>query len=295
MKLLDRSTTVLLLILAVSLVGGITVIGKAIYIVIAMLTAIMMGIVSPLIAARRLYFLATEFPHMALLAAASSIILVNITPVKHELFWVMVIGLTLIYLVGYAIHKGFDPDIATSIATAGAVSGSVMVMYIALTRYRTSYSLWSLILGDPLLVTRQDVYVLAMLTAITIAISLAIYKAIMYAGIDRDTSMLIYGRKLHLYEFLFFTVIGLTTLAVIKIVGYVLEHVLLLLPALVSMNFVEGGKKVMFSSLCVSIISNLLGFSLAILFNFAPASSTGFIILTMYLVSLAVNRLRRYG
>jgi ABC-type Mn2+/Zn2+ transport system permease subunit len=199
------------------------------------------------------------------------------------------------YLVGYAIHRGVDHDIATSIATAGSVSASVMVMYIALRMFRVSYSLWSLILGDPLLVTHRDIYVLAMLTFVVVVVSIAIYEAVIYMGIDRDTSTLIYGRMVHLYDFLLFTVIGLTTLAVLKIVGYILEHVLLLLPALVAINLVEGGRKVMIASLFISTIATLLGFSLSIKLNLAPASSTGFIILAMYLISIAVKRLRKYG
>jgi ABC-type Mn2+/Zn2+ transport system permease subunit len=292
---LDKITATLISILFLSLAVGIVAIARVEYLAVALLTSVMMGIVSPLIAARRLYFLASEYPHMALLATTLSIILVNTTPVNYEFFWVIVIGLISMYLVGYAIHRGVDPDIATSIATAGSVSASVMVMYIALRMFRVSYSLWSLILGDPLLVTHRDIYVLAMLTFVVVVVSIAIYEAVIYMGIDRDTSTLIYGRMVHLYDFLFFTVIGLTTLAVLKIVGYILEHVLLLLPALVAINLVEGGRKVMITSLFISTIATLLGFSLSIKLNLAPASSTGFIILAMYLISIAVKRLRKYG
>jgi ABC-type Mn2+/Zn2+ transport system permease subunit len=292
---IDRFIIVLVLIFFVSFFIGITTMNRVEYIVVALLTSLMMGVVSPLITARRLYFLATESPHMALLAAASSIILVNTTPINYELFWVVTIGLVLIYLVGYAIHRGVDPDIATSIATAGAVSASIMVMYVALRKFRVSYSLWSLIIGDPLLVTRQDLYALALITLIVMVISLSIYEAIIYMGIDRDSSTLIYGKRIRLYDFLFFTVIGLTSLTIVKIVGYILEHILLLLPALVAINIVEGGRKVMLSSICISITSTFLGFSIAIMFNLAPASSTGFIILSIYLLSIAVNRLRKHG
>lgn len=295
MRFIDKAMIIIFSLLTISLITGVVVINRALYIATALLTSFMMGVVSPLVAARRLYFLAVEASHIALFAAASAIILVNITIVKFEMFWVVVVGLAFIYIAGYIIHKGVDPDIATSIITAGTISGSVMVMYFALTRFRTSYSLWSLILGDPLLVTHRDILILSLLTLTIVTISLVIYKVIIYIGIDRDSSILVFGRKVHLYEFLFFTVIGLTSLAVVKIIGYVLEHVLLLLPALVAMNIAEGGKKIMFSSVCIAITSNLLGFSLAVKFNLAPASSTGFITLAIYLVSIATSRLKKYG
>jgi zinc/manganese transport system permease protein len=110
---LDKITATLISILFLSLAVGIVAIARVEYLAVALLTSVMMGIASPLIAARRLYFLASEYPHMALLATTLSIILVNITPVNYEFFWVIVIGLISMYLVGYAIHRGVDPDIAT--------------------------------------------------------------------------------------------------------------------------------------------------------------------------------------
>jgi len=202
------------------------------------------------------------------------------------------VGLSIIYVVGFAIHKGFDPDVVTSIAIGATVSGSVMAMYFALTRYRTSYSLWSLILGDPLLATQRDVYALATMAIVVVVLTLAIYKVVIYLGIDRDSAYLVF-RNVHIYDFLFFTVVGLTSIAVIKIVGFVLEHVLLLLPALTAMNVVEGGRNVLVTSIVVAISSTLIGFSTAMVLNIAPASAVGFTILSMYIVTKALQRLGR--
>ncbi len=294
MAVSSRSMYVVVMLLLVSLAVGFVYLRRVELLAVALLSSLMMGVVSPLIAARRLYFLAAESSHMALLAASLAVILTNITPVKYEFFWVLLVGLAITYSVGLAIHRGVDPDIATSIATGATISGSVIAMYIALTRFRTSYSLWSLILGDPLLTTRQDIYVLTLLTAIALAVSLSTYKVMIYVGIDRDSAVLTFGST-HIYEILFFTVLGLTSLALIKIVGYALEHVLMLMPALTSMNLVEGGRRLMVSSVCLSIASNLLGFSLAMKLGVAPAGSVGLIALSIYLASIVAKGLRRYG
>lgn len=294
MPSLDKTTILISSILLLSLFIGIVVVNKVEYIAVALLSSIMMGIVSPLIAARRLYFLAAEVSHIALLAAILAIILSNITIVKNEMFWVITTGIAMVYSVGIFINRGIDPDIATSIITALSVSSSVIAMYFALTRYRTSYNLWSLILGDPLLITRRDLYILLALAVIVVVISISIYRVIIYLGIDRDSAMLTFG-NIRVYEFLFFTVLGLSSLTLVRIVGYILEHVLLLLPALIAMNVVEGGKRIIFTSVCISLTSSLLGFSLAIKLNLAPAGVIGFIALSSYVISIALKRLRMHG
>jgi|AAFY01.1.fsa_nt_gi zinc/manganese transport system permease protein len=289
-----RPTYIATVMLLASLAVAVTSIERVELLAVAVLSSLMMGVVSPLIAARRLYFLAVESSHMALLAASLAVVLVNTTPVKYEFFWVLLVGLAIMYSIGLAIHRGVDPDIATSIATGATVSGSVIAMYVALTRFRTSYSLWSLILGDPLLVTRQDIYVLAVLATVTVVASLAIYKVMIYVGIDRDSAVLAFS-SIRVCEFLFFTVLGLTSLALVKIVGYALEHVLLLMPALMSMNLVEGGRKVMALSICLSAASSLLGFSAAVKLSIAPAGSVGLVALAIYLASIVARGLRRHG
>lgn len=294
MTSLDKTLILMILLLLLSLSLSAIVISKVEYLAVALLSSLMMGVVSPLIAARRLYFLAAEVSHIALLAATLSIILTNVTIVKSETFWVIAIGMVMVYSVGIVIYRGVDPDVATSVITALSVSSSVIAMYLALTKFRTSYSLWSLILGDPLLITRKDLYMLMGLAITVVVISLSIYKVIIYVGIDRDSAILTFG-NIYVHEFLFFTVLGLTSLTLIRIVGYVLEHVLLLLPALITMNVVEGGRRIIFASTCFSLISSLLGFSLAIRLNLAPAGAVGFIALATYVISIALKRLRRYG
>lgn len=260
----------------------------------ALLSSLVFGSISPLIAARRLYFLAVEVSHIALLAVALSIVLANTTPINNEVLWAIALGIIMIYMVGLAIHRGIDPDIITSVITAASVSGSVIAIHLVLTRYRVNYSLWSLILGDPLLVTRRDLYTLIIITAIVVTISVLTYKVVIYVGVDRDSAMLTF-RNIGIYEFLFFTSLGLASIALLRIVGYVIEHILILFPALISMNLVEGGRRVMVMSIYVSVISTLLGFILSLKINIAPAGAIGLTALSIYIFSLVVGRLNRYG
>ncbi|MEM4694813.1 MAG: metal ABC transporter permease [Ignisphaera sp.] len=262
------------------------------WILAIILSATIYGSVSPLIAARRLYFLASEVSHIALFAVTISVALSRETPLNSEILWAIIVGLAIVYVVGYAIHKGFDPDVATSIVVSATASGSVVSMFVVLTRYRVEYSLWSIILGDPLLTTWRDIQMLTIISLVLLITALAIYRVTIYIGIDRDTVMLSV-KNIYIYEFLFFTVLGVACIALMRIVGYIVEHILLLIPALTAINIVEGSNRVLALSIYLSIVSGLLGLILSYWLNIAPASSIGFTALMIYIFSIVLKRVKR--
>lgn len=264
------------------------------WIMVMIFSAIIYGITSPLIAARRLYFLVSEVSHIALFSVTLSIALARETMLQSESLWAIIIGLTIVYAIGYAMYKGINPDIATSIAISATASGSVVAMFFVLTRYRVGYNLWSVVIGDPLLTTWNDIMILSVLTTVILPLALIVYRVAIYMGIDRDVVMLSV-KRIALYEFLFFTVLGVACIVLIRITGYILEHVLLLLPALIAINLVEGSSKIMILSIYISLISSLLGFMSSLWLNIAPASAIGFIVLSAYIFSVIVKKVKKYG
>ncbi|MEM1541846.1 MAG: metal ABC transporter permease [Ignisphaera sp.] len=287
-----RATCILIGFFMVLTVVSFLYIPRVEWILAIILSATIYGSVSPLIAARRLYFLASEVSHIALFAVTISVALSRETPLNSEILWAIMVGLAIVYVVGYAIHKGFDPDMATSIVVSATASSSVVSMFAVLTRYRVEYSLWSIILGDPLLTTWRDIQILAAIGLVLLITALAIYRVTIYIGIDRDTVMLSV-KNTHIYEFLFFTVLGVACIALMRIIGYIVEHVLLLLPALTAINSVEGSNRVLALSIYMSIVSGLLGLVLSYWLNIAPASGIGFTALTMYMLSIALKRVKK--
>ncbi len=261
------------------------------WILIFVLSATLYGFLSPLIAARRFYFLATESPHIALFAVAISIALSRAIGILSEFIWSIAISIVLIYIAGYAIEKGIDPDIATSAMIALSSSGSVIAIYYVLTRYSVSYNLWSIILGDPLLSTWSDVYILGAVCIITIITVIATYNVNVYMGIDREFVRIGLERP-WIYSYALYTIVAIASVALLKIVGFVLEHVLILLPAPISMAMSESSYTVLIVSILIAVLSSLLGLKISIEMNLAPSGVIGIIILFIYLL---VHILKRLG
>jgi len=202
------------------------------WVAVIICASLIYGVLSPIISARKLYFLSIASSHSALLAVVLAIPLAKIC--LNEYLWSILIGISLLYCVCYAIEKGIDIDVATAIFVSFTSSASVIAMYLVLTNYPVETDLWSIILGDPLLVNWYDVYYTMIIAIITVMIVLLTYREQISIGIEKDCATLS-GINVKLYDILLYTILGIATISMIKIVGFVLQHVLIALPSAISM------------------------------------------------------------
>lgn len=243
-------------------------------------TSIVYGALSPAIAARRLYFLAAAAPHTALFAALLAIPIATDVGCLPLYLWALILGIPLINIVAYMVRRGVDPDVATSILVAFTASGSVIMMNIVREVY-SSYSVWSYIVGDPLLVSESQLPYLAIVAIAILTLVTLSYREILSLGIDRD-SVFLAGVRTQVYDFLLFTLIAVAAIAMIGVVGFVLEHILILLPASIAIALTDSAFRALMLSIAISVVSGLLGLALSIYLGIAPAGAIGMILLLIY-------------
>lgn len=241
------------------------------------LASVMYGTVSPIVYARRLQFLSAASSHTALLAVLISIPLSSYIP---SFVTALIVSLILMYSVGYAISKGIDPNVSTSILVSFTASSSVLAMYYIVTNYEVGMDVWALILGDPLLTTWNDLTILFIVTLLVVTITMLTYREQFHIGLDRDCATLCVNVKI--YDFIFYTILAISTVAMIKIVGFVLQHVLILLPCAIAMRFAKGSKSLILSSLFISTCASILGLILAMELNLSPSGVIGIVMFSFY-------------
>ncbi len=261
------------------------------WVAVMLAAALAYGFLSPVVSARRLYFLSATAPHTALLAAVLGIPLAS-TLGGDVYAWAVAVGLALVYLVGYVIHRGVDPDIATASFTALTASASVLAIYYVLTNYPLQMEITAYIIGDPLLVTEEEALWALGIAVATAFIVITSYREQVCLGIDRDSAVLS-GLNTRVYDLAVFTLLAVATVALIRIVGFVLEHVLLLLPAAIAASAAEGSREALVYAVASSIAASMLGLLVAIIMNAAPAGATGIVLLAIYLAALIARRGRR--
>ncbi len=258
-----------------------------VWVVVMFSASIAFGLLSSIVAVRKLFFLAGASPHSALLAVAVSIPLTLLLGGNYYL-WSLVIGILLVYVAGYAIHRGVEPDIATAVYVSFTASGGVLATYYVLTHYPLSFDLASIIIGDPILTTWRDA-LLSSIVALFIALSILLtYREQLSLGIDRDSAYLA-GIRVPIYDLIVFTLIGLTTITFIKIMGYVLEHVLVLLPASIAISKAKTSIEALETSILSALTASLLGLHLGIILNLSPTGLTGLILLIYYITVCLAN------
>ena len=289
--LVKRGLGLSVLLFAMSVASFSALYVNPVWVIVMASAALAYGSLSPVIASRRLFFLASASPHAALLAATLSIPLAYVTGFGGEYLWAIVIGLGLVYFVGYLIYRGVDADIATALFVAFTSSASVLALYYVLTSFPVETSVWAIIIGDPLLTSVGDaVYALAIASISVLVLTLTCREQICI-GIDRVYVELA-GVNVKLYDVLVYTVLALTTVALIKIVGFVLEHILVLLPAAIATSVSRSARSAMVLSMNVSLIAGLLGLYLSVALGLAPAGVTGMVLLFSYIVALIIGKRR---
>ncbi|MEM1608390.1 MAG: metal ABC transporter permease [Ignisphaera sp.] len=282
---------------AFAIVLTILALGAAIYTAIYMpltwfmvfaFSSLLYGFISPVIAARRLFFLATEAPHMALFSVVLGIVVYKTTNLLNEFLWALIISIILINVVGHLIRAGVDPDVATSVMVSLTASGSVVAIYYVLTFYSVQYNLWAFILGDPLLVTSQEALQLTIIAVASALATVYLYMFGIYMGVDLDHAKLS-ARNIWLYDTAIYTLLGISSVALLKIVGFVLEHVLLTLPAIIASAVSSSSREALHTSVVSAVASSFLGLLLSTKLNIAPAGGIGFITLSIYLIARVLS------
>ncbi|WP_317895313.1 metal ABC transporter permease [Pyrofollis japonicus] len=255
---------------------------------------LLLGLVSPLIAARKLYFLAGAAPHSGLFAALGAIIVSYLIGIgvsnTYALYTLsIIIGVLAIYIAGYMVFKGVDPDIAASTLIAFTSSMSVVEAYYVKTSLPVPFDVLSVVFGDPLLVTSKELLVVIATLVFAVLVVVFTYHGQVYLGIDRDLAMLS-GIELWAYDLALFTLLGALVVSLIRVVGFILEHILLLLPGAIASIYAKSSRDALVVSVLVSLIATSIGMLISLIIPIAPSGAIGLSMLGVYVVLILLKR-----
>jgi len=260
----------------------------SVYPALAVLAAgLAFGLLSALIAARKLFFLAGASPHSALLAALLAMLMTGSMSTSAYILTIVVTVL-LVYMAGYMIFSGVEPDIATSVLVSFSASTSVILAYYVKTT-TSSADITSIVFGDPLLVSSWEAWI-AVVTALAVCTLVVLsYREQIYLGVERDLAK-ITGMPVWLHDLIFFTMIGVVVSTMVQIVGFVLEHVLTLLPGAAASMYARSAREAILLSVSTALIAAGLGLILSLILGLSPAGVTGLVMLLIYVAFVAKSR-----
>ncbi len=257
------------------------------WVLVTLFSSLAFGALSALVAARRMYFLAAGLPHASLVAALLAIP-VSLT-VGLEPFWAALFSVALILAFAYLIERGVDPDIAASVYVSAAASASVALMYYILEKYTVTVDIWAFILGDPLLVTPSDVVVTVVVGILVLTVGLLIYREEVCIGIESETVRLA-GIRVKAYDAILVSILAVASVLLLRSIGFVVEHVMLLLPGVIAVTLGRGLWRTLAVSILTALAAGLGGLALALSTGLAPAALIGGLLVIIYVAALLVSR-----
>ncbi|MEM4620202.1 MAG: metal ABC transporter permease, partial [Desulfurococcaceae archaeon] len=98
------------------------------------------------------------------------------------------------------------------------------------------------------------------------------------------------GVNIVVYDLIAYTLIGIGVVGLLKIVGYILEHVLILIPSSIATIVSKSAREALILSILLALNSSLIGLHLSILLNLPPSGLIGFVLLVIYLASMVSRK-----
>ncbi|MEY8767502.1 metal ABC transporter permease [Francisella philomiragia] len=244
--------------------------------------ALICGIISFFVIIRRLSFASHALGHISL-TGASGAVLLNLSAMTGQLVINLVAGL----LMGAFGDKIKKNDIAIGIVLTFFLGLGTYFLFL----YQSGYSgsVMSILVGDILTVTLEQIYILLTLAIFTIALLVVIARPLFISSID---PIFAESKKIpnKLLSILLFICIAITVSMACQVVGILLVFSLLIGPAAIATQWVDGFYKPIFLSTVISILTVWSGISAAYYIDVPISFFITTIICILYLISITKNK-----
>lgn len=253
---------------------------------------VLLSIVSYIVHLHRLEFLSAASTHFSLLAITVGYIVAYYTGFNMYIT-AAIVALGVIYSVPYLVNRGMQSDRATALIVGATSFLTVIAAYYAVTRLQgLRYDLASLMIGSALFLRSEDLFYMIPLT-ITLVLYVAVFfDDIVELSID-EKSFVAIGRNPGVYRYVIYTFLGLTTVGLLRIVGYITEHVLILLPSLVVTPLARGSRTHLLLSVLAGVLSVVAGYYISIQLDLALSGGIGIVLLILFIGIRVYERMRK--
>jgi len=222
----------------------------------AILASILCGIIGTFVVTKRMVFISGGISHAAF-GGLGLFFFLGLDPI---------LGAFTIALLSSVILGLYSPDKINSqdanIGVLWSVGMAMGILFITLSTRSYTPNLMSYLFGNILMVYRENLYFMAVLTLAVVILIFLFFKYFLSIAFDEEFARL-QDVPVPLFRILLMTMTGLTIVALIQMVGIILVIALLTIPTMISMLFLNDFKKVLFFSILVSLFLTFTGIILS--------------------------------
>jgi len=253
------------------------------------LAGIACGVVGSYVVVRRITYIAGAIAHCVLagLGIARYLQVVHGWPIlpQYGAVAAAVVSAIIIGLVSLRARERED----TIIGAVWAIGMAVGILFIAVTPgYHED--LMSYLFGNILLISSSDLWTMALLDAVVLALGLGLYPQLAAACFDEEFARL-RGLKVELFVLLLLVLIALTVVLLVSVVGIVLVIALLTLPAAIAGHFTTTLRGMMAVAAALAVAFTTSGLAVSYSPDLPAGATTIVIAGIAYLAVLAGRRI----
>jgi zinc transport system permease protein len=255
----------------------------------AFLAALLLGalcsLVSFFVVFNRLAFIGVGVSHSTLGGIALGLIL-SINPLASGI----VFGIVMAWSIGIISKKGgIEEDTTIGILFSAAMALGIVLISSAKGYYQ---DLFSFLFGSIVAVSRQDIYLLVGFLTITVFLVGLFFKELLYFSFDEEAARAS-GLPTGLIYYSLLTILAITVVISVKIVGIILASALLVIPAATGWQISSNYRHVLVISFITAILSGLLGLVLSYRFDLAPGATIVLVSAGCFLFAVIIKNFQR--
>jgi zinc transport system permease protein len=249
----------------------------------AVLVSIACGVVGTYVVIKRIVFLSGGISHAAFGGVGLGYFL-GLNPV------LVAIPFSILSAIGIGtINQKVKVSEDTAIGILWSVGMALGVIFINLT---PGYApdLFSYLFGNILTVANSDLFIMLILDLIIIATVFLFQREFLAVSFDEEFSKVV-GMHLDFIYMLLLSLVALSVVVLIKVVGVILIIALLSIPAAISKQVTYNIKKLMLLSVFIGIVLTISGLLLSYIFNLASGAT---IILILGIAFAVFSLVKKY-
>ncbi len=147
----------------------------------------------------------------------------------------------------------------------------------------------SFMFGSILTVTRFDMIMVLILSAISVLTLILLYHQLVYIAYDEDAAK-VAGVKVRLINYIFSILVASAISISIRIVGVLVLSSMIALPVATALQLGKGFKLTLIFSIAFSVIDIMLGLFISYYLNVAPGGFTALISVAMLVLVLVIKK-----
>lgn len=248
------------------------------------------GVVGSYVVARRITYIAGGVAHCTLggMGAARYFQQVHGWTWLHPLHGAIVAAIVAALIIGWVSLRAKQRE-DTVISALWAIGMAVGILFIARTPGYYD-DLMSYLFGNVLLVSREDLAMIALLDLLVVGCGVLLYGKLLAVCFDEEFARL-RGVRVEVYYLLLLCLTALTVVVLVRVVGLIMVIALLTLPVAVAGHFVSRLWQIMVLASLISIVLTTGGLAASYEPELPPGATTIALAGALYLLVIAGTRL----